>query len=155
MTRLYAELIGICVFVAVAIGLWLHHDRVEQEKGAAVCQAKVTETKIQADAEAQGRYADYELQRREAQQAHDNALRHIPPTLTTPIIVRLPGAVCSNTPGLIPETGSMHSDTNGDGPGSGERDIRSGIEAFKVRYGASLLDCQQVLDSWPYLRKTK
>lgn len=137
------------------VGLWMHHDRVEQEKGAAVCQAKVTETKAQADAEAQGRYADYELQRREAQQAHDEALRKIPPALTTPIIVRLPGALCSNTPGLLPEAGGVHSNSGGNGSGSGERDVRPGIEAFKMRYGASLLDCQQVLDNWPPLRKTK
>jgi hypothetical protein len=147
--RLYAELAGAALLIIIGVGLWIHHDDVEQTKGAAECQAKVTETQGVADTEAKARNAQYDLQLAQAQKERDEAYKNLPPAIHTPVFVRLPGTICPDAPGSAPKADSVHPDTTGNGSGSGDRDIRPGIEAFKVRYSQSLLDCQQILNDWP------
>ena len=45
LSRLYAELAGGALIIAIGAGLWVHHDSIERNKGAVECQAKVSETK--------------------------------------------------------------------------------------------------------------
>lgn len=149
MARIYVELGVGLLLVTIASALWVHHDHVEQAKGATECQAKVTETQSKAENDATARALAYSLQQKEDQAKHDKALRNLPPTISTPVIVRLGGSVCPNAPGSLPQADDVHSNSSGDGQGPGERNIRPGLEAFKMRYGKSFLDCQQVLDDWP------
>jgi len=147
--RLYAELVGAALIIIVGIGLWVHHNDVEQAKGAAECQAKVTETQDRANADAKERNAAYELQLLEADKAKADALATLPPAIHTPVFVHLPGTLCPDAPGSVSQADSVHPDPRGNGSGPGERDIRPGVEAFKMRYGKSLLDCQNILSKWP------
>lgn len=148
MDRLYAELAGAALLIVIGVGLWFHHDGVMIAKGAAECQAKVTETRDDADKDARARTSQYELQLAQAQKERDEAYKNLPPPIHTPVFVRLPGAICPDAPGSASKAEGMHPNSSGNGPGSGERDIRPGVEAFKMRYSQSLLDCQQILNDW-------
>lgn len=149
LTRLYSEIGGAILIVAVGIGLWVHHDTVEQAKGAATCYQKVTETQYKASSDAKDRELNYQAQLAQAKKDKDDALANLPAPIRTPVFVRVPGTVCSSSPGQAPKADSVHTDAGGNGQGSGVSDIRPGLEAFKVRYGRSLLDCKEVLADYP------
>ena len=150
LSRLYAELAGGALIIAIGAGLWVHHDSIERNKGAVECQAKVSETKSQADEDAAARASARELQYAEAQKEHDDALRNLPPPVTTPVILRVPGAkVCPDFSGLASAPGSVHPSSGAADQGSGERDIRPGITAYELRYEGVIADCNKLKADWP------
>lgn len=148
LSRLEIEIIGALVLLALITGLWIHHDSTEQAKGFASCEAKVTETQDLARKHAAQLSADYELQLIQAKAKSDAT--PLPATIYSPVLVRVPGTkVCTGTTTSVPQADDVHPNSGGNGPGSGERDIRPGLEAFKVRYGNAFKACQQDLDDWP------
>lgn len=153
ITRLYAEIGGGALLIAIGIGLWTHHDSVQQAKGAATCYQKVTETQYKASEDAKTREIEYQAQLQSAKTQHDkdiDTLLHPASPITTPVWVYNAGAACpSNSSGQAPKADDVHTNSSGDEQGSGRRDIRPGLEAFKVRYGRSLLGCKEVLADWP------
>lgn len=154
LSRLELEIFGVIIILGLGYGLWVRHDDVEQAKGAEICQAKIDAVIKKDDAEAAEKEKAYADRVQINTAIYTSALHNLPTAITTPVIindgVRNPDSVCPATVASISsKTPGVHPDTSGVQPGPGDRDIRAGIEAFKVRYEKSLLGCQEILDDWP------
>lgn len=148
LSRIEIEIIGALLLIGFFVGLWMHHDSVEQTQGAAKCNASVAEAQKLGQQHAEQVAADYELQLAAAKVTLDETPLAKP--VSTPVFVCLPTPVRPAATGATPSKAEdVHTDSAGDGGRSGERDIRPGLEAFKLRYGTILKNCQYDLDVWP------
>lgn len=150
LSRLEMEIVSALIFVVLFAGLWVHHDSAEQKKGFNTCEQKVTDTRAQAAEHDAQLTSQYEQQVQDAQHASD--LVPLPVPRTTPVYIGMsePATpICTRGTASVPKAEDVLSNSNGDGGRPGERDIRPGLEAFKVRYGNQLKACQLTLDDWP------
>jgi hypothetical protein len=86
-----------------------------------------------------------------AEKTHDQDLEAIPLHIRhDPVFVRVPGPVKDcGVPSTEAKAGGNDSSKPGVQSGSGERDIRPGLEALKVKYETALADCRRLDAEWP------
>lgn len=135
--------IGFLAYLLVSFG----ENRVEKKD----FQALEQRIKDNAATEARWRKEDTD-----ANDKRDKALAALHADVSAPhapIIVRVPVAQTPGLPAHPGEAGNAHPECAGTGSGHGgagtEVDRRPDVEAFKLKYGTALIDCQAVLDHWP------
>lgn len=150
LQRLLAEVIGGLLLLCLFIGLWVHHDTTQRALGAATCYATVTETKQQAQNEQKEKDLKYAEQLATDHASYEERIATLSsmPAIRTPIILH-DGSLYTCPAASNAQAGDVHPQGGSTQPGPGDRDIRSGIESFKLRYEGILAKCQQDLDDWP------
>jgi hypothetical protein len=84
-----------------------------------------------------------------AEAQHDQTIESLPARVVrTPVWLRAPGDVCPAVP-IPPQAAGHDPGSGGVQPGPGERDIRPGLEALKIKYETALADCRRLDAEWP------
>jgi hypothetical protein len=146
--RTLAEAVGALFLIGAMWAAWIHHDHAEQRIGENTCEARLTLTKVQAQAETAAQLAHYETTIQPAEKEHAKDLAAIPlRVVTTPIWLH-DGQICAGPLSGVSQTASSDSPGGGavEGPG---RDIRPLIEQFKAKYETALADCRRLDSEWP------
>jgi hypothetical protein len=85
-----------------------------------------------------------------AEKTHDQDLEAIPLHIRhDPVFVRVPSTTSCPMSGTEAKASSNDPIKPGVQSGSGERDIRPGLEALKVKYETALADCRRLDAEWP------
>jgi hypothetical protein len=139
--------------LALTLGIylaWIHHDHAEQAIGEHSCEARLTETKEQAETQLAAQSARYETQIvQPAEIAHAKDIAALPALrISTPIWLH-DGQVCAGAVPNLPKTAGDDSTGGGavEGPG---RDIRPALEQFRIKYETALADCRRLDAEWPH-----
>lgn len=156
----YIKFGAAAVLLAIAAGAGYHFGGLDGK--AKVAEAK---TALEADHAAMAKAAtDALLAQRshaaaeaitdnKAEAQHDQTIESLPARVVrTPVWVRAPGDICpadDRVSGAQAQTTGQDPGGRGAQPGSGERDIRPAIEAFKLKYETALADCRRLDAEWP------
>lgn len=147
--RIIAEAVAVILIVALGLGLWYEHNEKERRLGAQECQDQVKKEGLAIRRAAEVDRVNYEAKKNQEQATHDKELQSLTP-IAIPVILRKYIQGTSAGPGpSVPASTGLHTADCSAQPGSGERDIRPGIESFKLRYERALADARLVLSSWP------
>lgn len=144
LVRLYCEIGAFTILVGIFYG----YNRYEQNIGYQRCEQKIEDAQAIQAAKLINEQKNHQLQTDEAERNADYEKHHLPPVIHSSIILHN-GQICTGPVPVLPASISLPTPDGSAEQGSRGRDIRPGIEAFKLRYETALIDCRKTLADWP------